>query len=615
MKKGIILITLVWLMVISLVLASCNTTTKTTTANITSTTTTSSTSTSTTVSSTNTSTVTTTAVTATTTSAGHWWDYMGSPQYGGTLTERLGADISSFDPYTAESVSNACSWWMEEAQADDWTVNPSVYTFQVGFRPSQYVGGGVEQSWELTDPHNYIIHLRQDVYWQNIAPVNGRQFTSADVVYNWNRILGLGNGFTKPSSYVSAVWLDISAVTALDKWTVDFTWKTTNAFEIIATQQVNASSNEGCFAAPEAIQLWGNLSDWHHAIGTGPFMLTDYVSGSSATVTKNPTYWGFDERHPQNKLPYVDKVKMLIIPDYSTALAAMRTGKIDLCPSGTIANALAMTKTNPEILQINVVGSAALTVEPRCDLAPFSDVRVREAMQKAMDLPTLAKTYYYGTVDPWPSTLASNFMGWGFPYNQWPQDLKDQYTYDTTAAKALLAAAGYANGFTTDLLVDNTNDMDLVAIVQSYLAVIGIKTNIQPMDTASFAAYVNNAHKNTGLVIAKSGCFGQNYDPLRMLRRFQTGYAANYNGVSDPVYDAFYTNGFAATSDVAMRQIFADANEYIAYHHFAVSMLVKASISLCQPWVKAYNSQSTSGAGFYAARYWVDQDLKSSSGH
>ena len=107
MKKGIILITLVWLMVISLVLASCNTTTKTTTANITSTTTTSSTSTSTTVSSTNTSTVTTTGVTATTTSAGHWWDYMGSPQYGGTLTERLGADISSFDPYTAESVSNA----------------------------------------------------------------------------------------------------------------------------------------------------------------------------------------------------------------------------------------------------------------------------------------------------------------------------------------------------------------------------------------------------------------------------------------------------------------------------------------------------------------------------
>ena len=57
---------------------------------------------------------------------------------------------------------------------------------------------------------------------------------------------------------------------------------------------------------PEAVKQWGNLNDWHHAIGTGPFILTDFVAGSSATMVKNPNYWGYDERYPQNKLPYID---------------------------------------------------------------------------------------------------------------------------------------------------------------------------------------------------------------------------------------------------------------------------------------------------------------------
>jgi len=61
-----------------------------------------------------------------------------------------------------------------------------------------------------------------------------------------------------------------------------------------------------CLENPDAVKQWGDVSDWHHAIGTGPFMLKDFVPSSSATLIKNPNYWGHDERHPQNKLPYID---------------------------------------------------------------------------------------------------------------------------------------------------------------------------------------------------------------------------------------------------------------------------------------------------------------------
>jgi len=71
------------------------------------------------------------------------------------------------------------------------------------------------------------------------------------------------------------------------------------------------------------------LGNWHNAIGSGPFMLTDYVDSSSATYVANPNYWGFDFRWPKNKLPYLSQYKLLIIPAAPTAEAAMRVGKID----------------------------------------------------------------------------------------------------------------------------------------------------------------------------------------------------------------------------------------------------------------------------------------------
>jgi len=59
---------------------------------------------------------------------------------------------------------------------------------------------------------------------------------------------------------------------------------------------------------------------------TGPFILQDFISGKSATLVKNPDYWGYDQRYPQNKLPYFNGVKYLIVPDENEAMDLMRTG-------------------------------------------------------------------------------------------------------------------------------------------------------------------------------------------------------------------------------------------------------------------------------------------------
>ena len=211
-----------------------------------------------------------------------------------------------------------------------------------------------------------------------------------------------------------------------------------------------------CIENPEVVKKWGDTLDWHHAVGTGPFILKDFVADNHANLVRNPNYWGHDERYPQNKLPYIDKLRLMIIPDQKTTLAEMRAGRIDVADQISPVLAQEMRKTNPEILQIAIPQTAG-TIDPRHDKPPFNDVRVRKAMQMAIDLPGLAKTYYKGTVEPYPSTITARALkGWGFPYEEWPQDLKDEYAYNPKMAKKLLADAGYPDGFKTNIVANTS---------------------------------------------------------------------------------------------------------------------------------------------------------------
>ena len=82
--------------------------------------------------------------------------------------------------------------------------------------------------------------------------------------------------------------------------------------------------------------------------------------------------------------------------------------------------------------------------------------------------------------------------GWGFPYEEWPQDLKDEYAYNPTAAKKLLADAGYPNGFKTNVVADTAWDMDLLQIVKSYFADVGIDMEIRPMEHNAMLDFCGN---------------------------------------------------------------------------------------------------------------------------
>ncbi|MGP8080605.1 MAG: ABC transporter substrate-binding protein [Dehalococcoidales bacterium] len=615
MKRRFIWVILTCLIVTSLVLASCSSSTTTSTQTTVTATTSTATSTTTAIIPTSTTSSAST-ITATTTSTGNWWDSLGTPQYGGAINIAVSGNITGFDPNNTLGQYCVYSGWIEDLFADQWTLSPSVYAYQSSFLPNAYVGGWLAQSWEFTNPSTFVVHLRQGVYWQNISPANGRELVANDVIVNINREFGWG-GFTKNPAISLGTGTYLTSVSAPDNFTVDFNWSITGVESIYEWMFSNGGV---AIADPEAITAYGNLNNWHNAIGTGPFLLTDFVDSGSATLTKNPNYWGYDERYPQNQLPYANKVNVLVIPNQPTALAAMRAGKIDVTDGLNIQAAIAMKQSNPEIGQVSYPGTSCQTMDMVVTLSPFSDIRVRQALQQAINLPDIAANYYLGTTVSVPSDMTSVYLtGYGWPYSQWPASLQAEYAFNPTNAKALLAAAGYPNGFTTSCVVDTSSDLNLFAIVQSDFSAIGVNMNVNALPSAAWTAYVQTNRSATGLIWRNGGSLGLNYQFLRQFTRYQTGYTTNWLNVSNPALDALYTQAVNATSMDQIQQLLVTLNQIVAQNQWAVSLLPIVSYGVYQPWLKGYNGQffAISGGasgpyflGFFASRFWIDQNVK-----
>jgi ABC-type transport system substrate-binding protein len=190
------------LLALSVILASCSTK-STSTTTLTNTPKNTQTLTSTPTSKPNTPTITTTNPTTATT--GNWWDKLGKPQYGGEIVIRGPQDIVEFDPYVSDSYTSIECCWMERLIADDWTVDPAVFDYKMSFRPAQYAKGLLAESWEFPDSSTMVFHLRKGIHYQNIPPVNGREFTADDVVFHYQRLYGLGSGITPPSYYFVSI--------------------------------------------------------------------------------------------------------------------------------------------------------------------------------------------------------------------------------------------------------------------------------------------------------------------------------------------------------------------------------------------------------------------------
>ncbi len=594
--KRIALVLTSCLMALSLVMASCAKETTTTTTTTT------------------TPPVTTNAPLSTTPVAGgKWWGKFGEPQYGGKITTATLNLPSTFDP--ANFITSGTTGFFDMLFIWDWTVDRSEYPFKTFVVPQKYIRGMLAETWEWQDPQTLIVHLRKDVYFQNKPPANGRKLTAQDVEFHYDRMMGTGQGYTQPNTFSGGLLNAVQKVTALDDYTVQAKFKQASALNNFNALANPGSQNE--IELPEAVKQYGPVvSDWRYAVGTGPFIVTDYVSGSSMTLSRNPNYWGHDERYPQNQLPYVDTFRVLSIPDVSTRGSALRTGKIDVSTGVQWEQAEELTKGNPD-LEKAAMPVNAYALELRVDKDPFKDIRVRKALNMAVNREELAKTYWGGTVDGKPAGLFSPYSkGYAFPYSDWPQQLKDEYSYNPERAKQLLAEAGFPKGFKTNVVAGNTEtDQDIVAMLQTYFAAINVDMEIRPMESVAFQNFVTAAKQDQMDFRNWWAMYAPVDVPLGLFYS-KTPRTSGVYVVADDKYDALVDQFKGSKTEDEAQGFARDAEKYALEQHWTVGLFPLVDFNLWQPYVKGYSGELIFifQAYWYWTRLWTEQGLAESMG-
>ena len=361
------------------------------------------------------------------------------------------------------------------------------------------------ESWDISDDGlEYTFHLRQGVKFHN-----GNDFTAEDVAYTFHRLLTVEGGVNtefidqiKGADELLAGETDtLEGVEVVDDYTIKVTLKEPFAgfLASISSPGVSIYDSEATEAAGDQFGM-----DPAVTVGTGPFEFSSWSFNNQLVLTRNEDYWKGASGLPG--------VVIKIIPDTETQSMMFESGELDILDLDYAADSVdRFTETYPDqIVQGPRVGIVYFTMN--FNKEPFQDVRVRKAVQMSIDRQAILDALYGGRGQVEQGIFPHGLIG----FNPDQEEIK----YDPEAAKALLAEAGYADGFDMEIAADSSaSDTMTMAleIVSDQLAEVGIRAEIKNYD------------ESTWLETRKSGELGS----------FMSTWSADYNDPDNFIYTFF----------------------------------------------------------------------------
>ncbi len=467
---------------------------------------------------------------------------------------------------------------------------------------SEFYAGNLAESWERIDLLHFTYTIRKGVRFQDKPPVNGREMTAEDVVFNWNSYLENPDSqyFAGGKPEEERIQLTIDPD---DKWKINVRFDEPSA--------LTWGPSEMLVFPPEIADF--ELENWTTMIGTGPFIVEDVVVGSSATFKRNPLYWQYDPFHPDNRLPYVGTLKMLVIPDVETRLAALRTGKLERLTGVNREDGALLQETDPELKARILQPFYAVIIDLQNNQEPFNDKKVRQAMHLAIDHPGIAEDYYEGdaTILTWPT---AEHAGLAYtPLEELPDELRELFEYHPDKARQLLVEAGYPDGFKTECLL-MAGDIGLLSIVQSNLREVGIDMELKLLEEGTFWSMVLG---HTVPQMSASAWGSYVYAPFSMAFASEDGkpHIWNFSYVIDEHINDTYDTMKATIDEVERARLYKELNLYALDQAFSIQLPIQNTYIFWQPWLKGYHGEYVAGGiddtlvGI--VKYvWIDQDMK-----
>jgi peptide/nickel transport system substrate-binding protein len=359
--------------------------------------------------------------------------------------------------------------------------------------------------WKISpDSKSITFTLRKGVKFHD-----GTDFNAGAVKYTFDMYM------TSPLPELKGV----TSIDVVDDYTVRFnlsqfqaqllnTLATTRAAWVLSPTAVKTQTKEWCMT---------------HPVGTGPFKFKDFKRDVSLKFEKFDGYW-------QKGKPYLDGIEYVFIADQTTGLMAFKAGQahVNLSINARDASELqGMGKYNITQAPASVMACAGDSANPK---SPFGDIRVRRAVEHAIDREAISKGLGYGFYravnQPFPpASWAYNPAVVGCPYN--PQKSKE-----------LLAQAGYPNGFKTRIIYETTYYQEMQVALQSYLSQVGIDAKLESVTSALYVQYLTGGWDN-GLLSSNNIPWNIGMDPGQsLLQRLSSKGSYNVSVIHPDDYEA-----------------------------------------------------------------------------
>ena len=384
-------------------------------------------------------------------------------------------------------------------------------------------------SWERVNDLTWRFHLRQGVMFQD-----GSAFTAADVKFSFDRMSRL------PFVTLQQLWpqTTLKQVSVIDAYTIELQTEKPSVTMLYWLEEAFIVP-KGHYSAHDEAYL--NT----HPVGSGPYRLAEWVPGDHVSLVANAAYF--------DGAPALKDVVFKVVPEVNARINGLATGDIDLAMElspDTVAQASTGRSRPLEALGLRKLHFG---ISQNSKLAALRDARVRQALNYAIDLPTIIRTLMHGSTTPLKSVVNEPNADTTLVPN----------SYQPDKARQLLAEAGYPQGF--DLDIDFTpfwgQDKDVSETVAGYLNAVGIRTHLHADEWSDFRRKLSDQSFD-GLFYAGWAAL---INPAVELVIFTCKQEDNASGYCDPHYDDLVHRA-STEYDAVKRKPLLDAAQQIAWN-------------------------------------------------
>jgi len=375
--------------------------------------------------------------------------------------QNLDPTLSSADVYTQEMLTNVYDWLI------DYQVGTDADGQAIG-DPSNFVGALAEKYEWSADGKTITFTLRDGLKFSNGDPIDANA-----VKFTYDRIFDQ-KGVTAALTQMAAV-ADKDHVKVVDDKTIQFTVDTPNTLLLGNMAQFGHSILNPKVVQPHMTADDPYAHEWlkTNTAGTeqGPFKLESWEPGNQWVLVPNENYWG--------EPPKLKRIIFKVIPDPSSRLAQLQSGSVDIAYELPTTDIQAL-EGDANVTIVRQPSRFVVFLGMNSKTPPFDSVKVRQAISWAVPYETILNDVLNGYGQQLTSPIPN-----GTPYHT---DQFFQYKPDPERAKALLAEAGFPDGFETTLQIASGNQegKETAVYVQQALGEIGIKVTIQEMPGAAF---------------------------------------------------------------------------------------------------------------------------------